>query len=139
MKETYRFVGSICNIGNVELRTFGQSIELTAEDAATAIKGGAAILPEDDFKKSFPQDSDFAKFKNIGAQIVTDADLKQPTAPHVAAKLAFIAARAKAHDTLRSIMSTIQLVTHPVVAPSSGDADLIAAEVAHEKRTEGIS
>src|ERR1035441_2436286 len=47
----YRFVGSYCEIGGVRLERFGQAVDLSDEVAETAVKGGAAIIPECDFQK----------------------------------------------------------------------------------------
>ncbi|MFN3323418.1 MAG: hypothetical protein ACK5AZ_07980 [Bryobacteraceae bacterium] len=48
---TYRFVGSYCEIdnGRIKLERFGQRIELPENVAETIIRGGGAILPEAEF------------------------------------------------------------------------------------------
>lgn len=49
----YHFVGSYCEIGGgrIKLDRFGQRVELPAELAENVVKGGGAILPEEDFAK----------------------------------------------------------------------------------------
>jgi len=49
----YRFVGSYCEIdnGRIKLDRFGQRVELGDDVADTVIRGGGAILPEEDFER----------------------------------------------------------------------------------------
>lgn len=47
----YRFVGSSSDIGNVKLDRFGQKLDVTSEFARQCQLGGAAIIPDSDFKK----------------------------------------------------------------------------------------
>lgn len=47
----YRFVGSACVLwGIAEFSTFGQRIELPEHTASEAIRGGAALVPEEEFE-----------------------------------------------------------------------------------------
>lgn len=47
---TLRFIGFDSQVGDAHLESFGQAIELNDADAVNAIKGGAAIIPEADYK-----------------------------------------------------------------------------------------
>jgi hypothetical protein len=48
----YRFVGSYCEIdnGRIKMDRFGQRVEFSGDVADTVIRGGGAILPEEDFE-----------------------------------------------------------------------------------------
>jgi len=52
---SYRFLGTLTNIGEQKLTKFGQPVELTDEMARDVIgtldSGGGAILPEHDFRQ----------------------------------------------------------------------------------------
>jgi len=49
MKNSYRFIGHTSAIGSLSLRRFGQKVELTTDDARSAVNGGCALVPEAEF------------------------------------------------------------------------------------------
>lgn len=45
----YRFVGTESHVGPTTMRRFGQRFNMSEEVAKTVIKGGCALIPEDQF------------------------------------------------------------------------------------------
>lgn len=50
MTGVYRFVGTESNVGAIKMRRFGQRFQMAEDMAKSAILGGAALIPEEDFK-----------------------------------------------------------------------------------------
>lgn len=117
MKETYRFVGAMSAVGNVELKRFGQTIELTKEEAANAILGGCAIIPESEFQSLgfHPQEVGITAGQQIG----------KPSE--------FRAKKAAAHDKFRAILAGIGQIAEEVLTAAATVA-LNAGEIAVEKK-----
>lgn len=66
---TYIFVGgsdSMC--GGTAMKTFGQAIDLTQEQADQAMRGGCALLPADQFKALGFTPEELKKYPTAGFQ-----------------------------------------------------------------------
>ena len=65
----YRFVGSVCDLGNgTLLNQFGQMVELEPADADKYILRGAALISEADFQAAGITDKELASYPLIEMQ-----------------------------------------------------------------------
>lgn len=127
MKETYRFVGAESTVGDVQLKRFGQKIELTEEEAHNAILGGAAVIPDAEFEALGFTDQELAKFPHVGQQVL--------------APVAFKDKKHKAHDMFRSALhrlGQVALQALEVAATVAAESAVNAGANAIENRLEGI-
>jgi hypothetical protein len=74
----YRFVGVECKIGDAELKTIGQKIELPDEQATDLIRHprGAAIIPDDEFSAIGFTDAELQRYGRKGSQVNAPAEFK---------------------------------------------------------------
>lgn len=64
---TYRFLGTHAHIGEIELISFGQTVELSDELAADAVRGGCTLEPASDFEARFSKEEMAAPyFRMVG-------------------------------------------------------------------------
>ena len=98
-RQLFRFVGSECEIGGVRLDRFGQRVELDLDFAPVAIRGGAALLTQEQFHSLGFSEEDL---KVWGSPFI---DLNEVPANPVEAKnkAVFLAKRAKAQQLYCSI------------------------------------
>jgi hypothetical protein len=65
---TYRFVGSNSDIGDsIRLIRFGQSVELSDEQARNAVLGGCALVPDEAFTEIGFTNAELSSFASVGS------------------------------------------------------------------------
>ena len=72
---TYRFVGSNSDIGDsIRLIRFGQSVELSDEQARNAVLGGCALVPDEAFTEIGFTNAELTSFASVGSHERAPAD-----------------------------------------------------------------
>ena len=81
----YRFIGSLAEIGDIELREFGQPVELDDQLAKEAVAGNCAIIRDEEFQAIGFTADELRKHKYVGARQNAPAEFKRKFATALAA------------------------------------------------------
>lgn len=71
------FVGAHCELPNLKLERFGQTVELTDAAAENIIAGGGAILPKSEFDAIGFSDEEVKSFAFPGPRITAPAEFQE--------------------------------------------------------------
>jgi hypothetical protein len=88
----YRFVGRDSMVGRIHMVRFGQRYQMPEDVAKAAIKGGCALIPEEDFNALGFTDEDMKIWSD---PMVQDSDVP-PNKEEAARKSAYLVKRADA-------------------------------------------
>jgi hypothetical protein len=125
----FRFIGSEVSIGDVKLERFGTRVNLEEKFAAVAIKGGAALISEQEFTKlGFTQED----LKVWADPFMPELDLP-PDPEEAERKLAFLDRKRKAqaiyiearHKMLDSPPTDFGPISKPVLVSLGAPVDVV--------------
>lgn len=130
----YRFVGAESTVGNLTMRRFGQRFNMQEKVAETCIKGGCALIPEEEFNAIGFTEEDMKVWSD---PMVRDGDVPSKK-EEAERKSAFITKRAMARERFVEIRHALldpedkpntSSASAPVETPAITE---IAEEVAEE-------